>query len=183
MSPLDLRGRHAAERPSTPLGFICPACGAANTGRLEDGCTACGSGKPGKFVGVDPLYTPPSAAPAPLPATIDVTPQERADLFTAVERAYRTWFAMADLSEATNPTFAAFAAGYAAALNASPMPTPDAPPVPAVALPGTAESRTIIAALSYFIDQVLNGNPEECQTGEWLSIAEAQALLKRLEAA
>ena len=32
----------------------CPRCGVDNTGPLEQGCSACGSGQPGKHVGVPP---------------------------------------------------------------------------------------------------------------------------------
>lgn len=48
-------------------------------------------------------------------------------------------------------------------------------------LKGNAESRTLIAALQLFIEQVLQGNPEEVGSGEWLSAAEAAELVKRIE--
>lgn len=51
---------------------------------------------------------------------------------------------------------------------------PDAP------LTGTAETRTLIAALELFIDQVLAFSPEEVGAGEWLSADDARAVVAAL---
>ena len=57
------------------------------------------------------------------------------------------------------------------------IPLPTAPPP----LEGSAESRTILAALQLFLDQVLRSAPEEVAEGEWLSAEETEALIRKLK--
>ncbi len=44
-------------------------------------------------------------------------------------------------------------------------------------LEGTLESRTIVAALQLFREQVLVHNPEEVKTGEWLNARDVEVLI------
>jgi len=52
---------------------------------------------------------------------------------------------------------------------------------PSDELEGTIESRTIIAALHFFKDQVLVHGPEEVSTGEWLHARDIDALIASLK--
>jgi hypothetical protein len=47
-------------------------------------------------------------------------------------------------------------------------------------IPDQKINRTILAALALFKDQVLVAGPEEIATGEWLSLAEVDLLMRRL---
>jgi len=67
----------------------------------------------------------------------------------------------------------AFLAGYEAGVRTARLAAPAFAPEGKV-------NRTIAAALALFRDQVLAGNPEEVQTGEWLSAAEVTQLLARI---
>lgn len=49
------------------------------------------------------------------------------------------------------------------------------------ALEGTIQSRTIIAALTFFADQVLKAGPEEVITGEWLNATDTNTLIAELK--
>ena len=46
-------------------------------------------------------------------------------------------------------------------------------------LEGTAESRTIVAALILFIDQVLQHQPDEVTSGEFLSATDTQKVIEK----
>lgn len=48
-------------------------------------------------------------------------------------------------------------------------------------LEGTVESRTIVAALAYFRDQVLAHRPEEVATGEWLNATDVDVLIQAIQ--
>lgn len=48
-------------------------------------------------------------------------------------------------------------------------------------LEGTVESRTIVAALAYFRDQVLAHRPEEVATGEWLNATDVGFLIQAIQ--
>lgn len=163
MTPVDLGGsRHAASGARPPQGFRCPACGKENIGPLSAGCTFCGSGQPGEHVGVPP------PAPAALQAS-GPTPQ--------VEYLWLEWMRplRGKYDGATEALLLeAYKAGYYAAMaQTSSMGGP--------ALTGTAESRTVIAALRFFIEQVLVNAKEEIQAGEYLSIAETERLIQKFE--
>jgi hypothetical protein len=56
---------------------------------------------------------------------------------------------------------------------------PETPPPPV--LEGSAESRTILAALQLFLDQVLRSDPEEVAEGEWLSAQDCEQLIRTLK--
>ena len=74
--------------------------------------------------------------------------------------------------------FSAFKAGVA--WHARSLTTAARATKPTDALEGTPESRTLVAALSFFIDQVLIHHPEEVQSGEWLTATDATALIDTL---
>jgi isopentenyldiphosphate isomerase len=56
-------------------------------------------------------------------------------------------------------------------------PTPE---VDTVAGPEGKVIRTILAALSYFADQVLHSAPDEVERGEWCSVEEVHTLIQQL---
>jgi hypothetical protein len=132
----------------------CPACHIDNAGPLEQGCSACGAGKPGVH-----LATAPASATAD-----DAATQAFVDWTKAQKRSFPP--------DLTALCWSAFKAGLDFAVGQG---------VP-ISLPGSAETRTLHAALALFIDNVLLHDPEEVQSGEWLSAAEARKLLARLEA-
>lgn len=147
-------------------GWHCPSCGAENGGPISQGCTLCGAGRPGRYIGDAP--PPPPAAPTTPPAA-----EARGDLADA-------WAA-----EHTEVSVAeAFRAGYFAGVRATleaqasrqqPAAERDLPPEGIM-------NRTIIAALELFRDQVLAGAPEEIASGEWMSVAQVNDLLRQLRA-
>jgi hypothetical protein len=70
--------------------------------------------------------------------------------------------------------YAAYEAGFiAATMQQNPQVGPP--------LVGSAESRTIIAALKLFIEDILPTAGEEIASGEFLSIPEVEKLIERLE--
>lgn len=154
--PVDVSSRTGAvRRPAGPEIWTCPNCAAENTSVISQGCPACGAGKPGQKAAR--MTGPP----------------------THVDQAFDQWFrplansvgvAEADLMRK------AFTAGWA-------MATPDVSLVlPEVEKPltGTPESRTLKAALQLFIDNVLETNPEEVISGEWISADAARNLLANI---
>lgn len=164
--PLEMRGRHAQDAPQVPQGWRCPACGDEQTGRLEDGCAACGAGKnAAKHVGVDPVVrkgeTPPPASPEAAQAIRD-----------ACENAFDQW--AKDRPDLASRGFARaiFRAGYEAAQAQIVTPTST--------FSGTAETRTIVAALKLFKNQILS-DPTELESGEWLAPEAIDQLIARLE--
>jgi hypothetical protein len=72
----------------------------------------------------------------------------------------------------------AFVAGYQFAVDM--LSSAQTPPLPQTFTPAGKPARTLAAALSLFMDQILSSTPEEIGTGEWCSMAEAQSLLERL---
>jgi hypothetical protein len=165
MSPVESQSRHYAA-PPLPKSFKCPACGAENTGRLEDGCTACGSGKPGQHVGEQPLQVrqPPAETP------------DR----DSVGQAFIRWKKEQQLpahwaADVLEILFRAFHAGYVFGVGQTAQ--------TAMALNGTAESRTVAAALRLFLDQVLPIAKDEIESGEYLSIEDTRKLIERIERA
>jgi|SRR5262245_11003361 len=137
------------------LSWRCPACGADNSGPLEQGCGACGSGAPGRRADGPP--PPPAAAPIEPPS-----PAQR-------------W--LAQHPDATLED--AFTAGYVEGIREARRALARRPE--AMSAEGKLQ-RTMIAALAHFRDQVLADNPEEVQTGEWLTAAEATAFIHQLQA-
>jgi hypothetical protein len=139
----------------------CPACGQPNEGPLEAGCNSCHAGQPGHKA------------------------REREAATDQVRLAFERWYTAAaqalDPDEPLNPAtyrvfvWQAFQAGVHYVQQ-----TVTAPAAPAV-LAGTVESRTVIAALSFFAEQILSMAPDEVKTGEWLDKAGVEQLIHTLE--
>lgn len=151
MSPVQPASRFSAHAPTAGIGiWRCPSCGKENTGELGHGCPLCGAGKPGQKV-VEPPRAP-----------------------TTLESSFFAWLQPLR-GRVDQPTemllWEAFKAGYEmAGGERAPKDIP---------VTGTAETRTIRAALILFVDQVLQFNPEEVQTGELLSAADTQTIIDR----
>ena len=162
--PVELRGRHYQAGPKGPQAWRCVACGSQQSGPLEQGCSECGAGAPGTHVGV-----PQRVEPKPEP----VTPARPTD---TVDQAFVLWRKERHVEvsgDAAGLIYEAFAAGFQAGIGqVSQMATP---------LAGTAESRTVVAALRMFLENVLPTATEEIQAGEFLSIEATEALIQRLE--
>lgn len=144
----------------------CPKCGVENTTRLELGCPSCGGGVPGRHIGLPP--------PTP---TLDRLAAQGAP--SPLYDAARQW---AD-AHPTAGLAAAFLAGYELATQQITAHIVQATPVTAdvaALAPAGKPTRTIIAALDLFKDQVLAHEPEEVQSGEWCSAAEVDALITKL---
>lgn len=168
----------------------CPRCGAENMGPLAQGCTACGSGAPGRHVG-----TPPPPAP-PAPTTGD----EAWDAFEAEATrprpepegpSYNGAVRQGDIAinwaerhpEATVEE--AYRQGYLEGVRQAreaQQRQADTVGRPLTYAPDHIINRTIVAALSLFRDQVLAGEPEETTTGEWLTQHQVTALIAQIEA-
>lgn len=164
--PQGFRGRHALEAPPPPtMGFICPACGAQNAGPIADGCTHCGAGtQKATHVEAPPEGEAEFPKWTPKAETVDVDAA-----FLAWIKPFRgKWDAAGEAI-----AYLAFKAGY----EMHQTQTATAP------LPGTAESRTILAALRFFLSEVLPQAQEEIASGELLSIRDTEALIRRLEQA
>lgn len=161
--PVEMRGRHGIRHvPQAPSVWKCPACGSENSGPLEQGCQSCGSGKPGQHVGVDPPARPEAEQQAP------ISSDALGDRWLEWIRPYRGKFD----ADAEQMMYAAFTAGYEAGLTVG-----TGLHVP---LKGTAESRTIIAALRLFLEQIPEFG-DEVARGEFLSAEQIQQLIQRLE--
>lgn len=172
--PLDMQGRHAREAPTPIMLWKCPSCGHQNSGRLELGCVSCASGAPGSFVGIDPparkgqpvqsvqySTSTPSSSPTQSLPTLD-------QAWLEWIRPYRGKFD----ADKEGLLYDAFKAGYLCAVMQSPQAGPP--------LTGTAESRTIIAALKLFVEHILPTAQEEIVSGEFLNLEETEALIERL---
>ena len=190
-----------AALPGVNDPWKCPRCGVENQTPLPQGCPVCGSGKPGMRAPVpsatvvfregpvgyrDPagVFHPTGLAPQnasqpaqePIPAPIG----READL-----QAYYAWGARQEGSLAFQQVWLA-GVEYGrqtvrlATTASEPAPMPDLPPVPP-AEEGTAESRTLVAALELFIEQVLQHSPEEVTSGEWLTAQAARDLIERIQ--
>lgn len=164
--PLDLHGRHHHPPPAPSVGWKCPACDANNTGPLEQGCTSCGSGKPGRVVGLDPPARPTVTRTSP--------PAGPHDLLADAWAAWHKTVDFGQNQQMRSLAYTAFAAGYQAALGRVMQQTD-----PLVT--GTAESRTIIAALRLFLENVLPTATDEIASGEFLSIPQTEELIRTFE--
>jgi hypothetical protein len=194
----------------------CPACGSENTTALQEGCPSCGSGKPGRHVGVDKVITAEERArllatagpPAAPFKWVTAPPQPLAT--GSCDEAFAIWAETQQLrAAAVISSYPAFKAGWEArdGMADSDRTVPSPEPVRAPELPetrptdggpgaegppvedepadfrGTAEQRTILAALIYFRDQVLPEAAEEVGTGQWLSLADVNRLIDAYERA
>jgi hypothetical protein len=153
--PVDVSSRTGAvRRPAGPEIWTCPNCAAENTSVISQGCPACGAGKPGQKA------------------------QKPSGPATEVDKAFDEWFRPLAGSVGTAEAELmrkAFTAGWE-------MSTPTVTLTPRIEEPltGTPETRTLKAALQFFIDNVLDANPEEVVSGEWLSADAARNLLARI---
>lgn len=180
MSPVDLRGRiPSGENAPAPRPVLwkCPACGAEQSGRFELGCNACGSGRPGVHGEPPPVRTHKAAndldSSAAQPEPAAGAPGGAPDLDESFVAWIRPLRGKLD-SETESILYEAFKAGWFGAL-ARVQPSAGPP------LTGTAETRTLAAALRFFAENVLTPEPEEVRTGEWLSREEVERLAQKLE--
>lgn len=179
------------------LPWNCPACGKENIGRLVgEGCEACGSGvEAAKHVGVPEFVRrsqqvvddTAAAAAFARPLRTGTT-----DAFAEAHKiavAFHTWISTQSHSlslDVVGLLGIAFAEGWRAARGGSvdgpeeiPTPAADAE-MPEAVLTGSAQGRTLIAALQYFADQVLAQHPEEIDSGEWLRPEDIPALIEEI---
>lgn len=168
-----MAGRHYAG-PVENIGvWKCPACGAPNEGKLQDGCTSCGSGGQTARKAEDRSAHLNGFQEALNDGTPPIDP-----LRAAFSEFMRREYPNAALEERfMTLVWDAFKAGAAYMKTAAAVAEP-----PALPLLGTVESRTIIAALGFFAEQILSLAPEEVKTGEWLGKEDTLNLIKRLEA-
>jgi hypothetical protein len=155
--------RHHRAAPTPLAVWKCPSCNAENHGELKFGCSACGSGRPGYKAEVKPL-----------------PPVDRPVILDPLAAAFADWVADHQVDPVDRALcFEAWKAGMAYARSAHPIPQPV--PMADLPLPGTPESRTLAAALTYFLDHVLSESPEECTDGTWITPEQAKALIQQLE--
>lgn len=179
--PRHYKGSEAAAK----LPWKCPACGGENVGRLVgEGCEHCGSGVgSATHVGVPEFVRREKG----VPETHTITRVEQRN--SSVDDAFIRW--LLGLGHTTPLDLAAqlavaFKAGWAARGGSAvdgpeEIPTTAADDAPAdTVLTGTIQSRTIVAALQYFKDQVLAQHPEEIDTGEWAKPEDIDALIEEI---
>jgi hypothetical protein len=152
-------------------GWKCPSCGAENLGLIAQGCQLCGAGTPGHRV--EPPPAPPSPTTPP-PSREDYALRDEVG-----ESLAERW-----AREYPDATIAdAFTAGYIEGVRetrrqqlAQPAPVAPPPPLP----PDAIITRTVIAALELFRDQILVDTPEEIASGEWLSVEQVNDFIAHL---
>lgn len=140
----------------------CPSCGADNAGPISQGCQLCGAGRPGtKF------SDPPPAPPTPT-VTLgrEVGHGDVADTWAETH------------PEATVSD--AYRAGYQEGVRAARRALAQSPAAEPVYSPEGRQARTLIAALSLFRDQLLQGEPDEVKSGEWCSALEVTQMIGQL---
>lgn len=166
----------------------CPACAALNEGLLGEGCSSCGSGGGAKHVGIDPIVRKGDRYTPDVPG---YRVSFRPPVIVDVQQAFTQWILGA--GAAVGP-LDAFTAGWTARERVPIMAEPDAPVViepiavdaaPSVDPPllGTARTRTLLAALIVFKEQVLINQPEELISGEWVGLAELDQMIAELREA
>ncbi len=194
IAPAGPRHYEGSEAQAKPI-WKCPACGEENQGLLEAGCTACGSGGGAKHVGVPPAVRKDqiSTVRTSTVRTVPTTPIEPFNHLCL--RRFLLWLdTLRPRPTASEQArlFPAFIAGW----HARPQtwenemttdeeemvapyddPAPTAGDLPAE-LEGTIQSRTLVAALTFFADQVLRQQPEETETGEWLKADQINQLIE-----
>ena len=129
---------------------------------------------------------PPTPPPMPLaqampPAEELLPPSPPAD--DPLSDAFLQWCQRARLQGASftsEDLFRAFEAGIAYAEERALMKARGVKARVAEELEGTVESRTIVAALTFFREQVLAHSPEEVRTGEWMSTADVDRLIQAI---
>lgn len=168
MSPLDLKGRHLDEAPARQaVVWNCPACGGQNVSPLELGCPACGAGQPG-------YKAPEVATPPPAPVAPVLDPLDSLLPFEA-------WLSTRRPAEQQlrNLLEAAYRAGYEAGRAAG-------PPAQALAqetfrAEGTV-ARTLAAALTLWLDQMVPVLGEEMAAGQYCTAEEIRGLIRQYQA-
>lgn len=135
----------------------CPSCGAENQGPIAAGCTLCGAGTPDQK----------SEAPPPPPPDLEPEGEEQLGPFDRWALAHP----QATLEDA-------FTAGYVEGMRDMQRQQQRAVPQAQTFLAEGKATRTIVAALMVFRDQVLATEPEEIATGEWMSVAEVTQLIR-----
>ena len=183
---------------AAPALWHCPACGQENQSPLNAGCPACGSGQPGRHVGVDVIVTPEMrraieegmSGRAESARSLNVVDVRLPIANTDISTAFAVWWQQQPevvRSDAvlTDHLYRAFTAGWQARRGTERVAMPESPSsttvAPLMAQTDTAQTRTIIAALTFFRDQVLKDAQEEIASGEWLSLAEVDALIQALK--
>lgn len=175
MTPIDHSvGRHY-HVPAAPALWNCVACDRENVGSLDQGCVHCGAGK----------QAPPLQQPLAPPLSTS-----GADLPWVIQRAFEKWLEKRT-NEDENPAgvlklrgilLEAFSAGFQDGAFGTGTPVPSVPTSEEPPMtPAGAEARTLAAALALFIENILRDAPDEIEGGEWLTVNEAEALLKRLQ--
>lgn len=165
------RGGAASRHPNIPTPLVswkCPGCRAENMGRLEDGCTACGAGKPGYKV----EQKPPAVAAAPAVKQAD----------EALKRSFAAWLRATPCpSDVEVVAWAAFQAGAAYAASTFGESVHLLASRQDLGLEaGDVTTRTLVAALRFFIDNILVHAPEEVKLGEWHTAEGAEQLITDL---
>jgi hypothetical protein len=151
-------------------GWGCPSCGSDNAGPIAQGCTVCGAGRPGRHIGTEPP-TPPAPTPEP-----SAPPAEGEEQLGPYDR-WALAHPRATLEEAFSAGFAAgYQNGYVVGSSSQPR-TRGVEPTP----PDQSKiARTIVAALEYFTEQVLQFEPDEVTRNDWCSAAEVRNLIEQL---
>jgi hypothetical protein len=172
-------GKYDGPEAHVQAPWKCPACGLENLGPLPHGCVHCGSGKPGRHVGVETPPPPVEAGQWIPPAVTPETP-------TVVEQAFVDWIRQQEMpalraTENERILFIAFFAGWTMQQQRTMTSAPVTADVRELA-PHTKAQRTIIAALELFRDQVLGSAEEEIASGEWCTLQEVAELIERLRA-
>ena len=174
--PIDATvGRHG--RGPTVDTWHCPRCGAEQVGPIGE-CHACGSGTAKGYHVDNPPLPPPTLPPLPEPGTWLVGRQARE---MTSHQGFVAWADREGIGVGREQELAwrAWEAGrqWTAVRTHAAHTEPTVSPADAEL---SADRRTVIAALEKFIADVLVFEPEEVETGEWLSSTAANMLVMRL---
>lgn len=163
---------------SAVMPWKCVACGVDQVSNPDDGCPSCGSGTAKPYVKVDP--------PPPTPPLEQVRPHSAVKAETGGADApplpdFEAWWATINASLLTPYGLArlAWTAGYQEHERRTMTAAPVTADTAALAPEGRTR-RTLIAALEYFLT-VVETNPEEVASGEWLTLAEVKTLIRQLQ--
>jgi len=154
MSPVGGSRHYTGGGLGNEAGWKCPGCGAENQGPISQGCALCGAGKPGHRA--DAALEPPEQGRSDDPA--------------------EAWLQAHPNASVREAFLAGYQAGRGDGLREARMAQEQFPPAQKV-------NRTLLAALTLFRDQILTGEPEEMETGEWCTVEEVNQLLAQLQEA
>jgi hypothetical protein len=179
-------GKYEGPEAHATAPWKCPACGVQNEGRLELGCVHCGSGKPGRHIGLPTKESPAfKAVKADLARGLEQLEEHRI-ASVAIDDHFEKWLAGQSMTTAAaEHCRRAYAAGWLAGAMNQARATMAAPPVTADVdelAPEGKVRRTILAALAFFKDQVLSNAESEIASGEWLSVEECERLIAQWQA-